>query len=392
MKVAVIAGNEQSLINFRGSLIQELVRLGHEVVACAPEGGGSAAVELAAWGVRFAPIQFSRAGVNPLSDILSERRMEAMFVRERPAIVLAATIKPVVYGIPAAYRAAVSRRYALVTGLGAAFYTDGVKGHLLSVVATRLYRRALRRCTRVIVQNRDIAEFFLRRRIVDNGARITVVPGSGVDTTYFSAKAVSAAAAPSFLLLGRLLRDKGVGEYVEAAREVRRRLPAARFLLVGDFDSNPASITEAQLDAWKKEGVIEHRPFVSDVRAFLEGCTVYVLPSYHEGLPRSVLEAMATARPIITTDAIGCRDTIFGVAEAASRHTDFRSGENGLLVPVKSGSALAAAMLHLAENPCVAAAMGRRGREIAEQHFDVCRINALMLEAMGIEGVSKRSK
>lgn len=382
MKILIIGGNDRSLVNFRGPLIATLVRLGHEVVACAPEEAAAVKGQLEILGARFAPIKFARAGLNPFADALSLRRIEAVLRRERPDAVLTYTIKSVIYGTLAARRVGVPRIYALITGLGAAFHTLGLKGWLLSLLATRFYRRVLPHCTHVLVQNREIAEFLLSRRIIWDRSSLTVVPGSGVDTGHFSATPFPVGTPPCFLLLGRLLKDKGIVEYVEAARKVRRIIPAARFLLVGDFDPNPAAIRPEQLEAWKREGVIEHHFFKPDVRPFLEQCTTYVLPSYHEGMPRSVLEAMATARPVVTTDVIGCRETIFGVDRAQAPTQGWYRGENGLLVPVRSSQELAAALLHLAKNPQLAETMGRRGRELAEQYFDVQKVNALMLEKM----------
>lgn len=392
MKILIISGNDRSLINFRGPLIAALVGDGHEVVACAPEETPTVPCQLKSLGARFTPVNFARAGLNPFADVLSLHRIKAVLRQERPDAVLTYTIKAVIYGTLAARQLEIPRIYTLITGLGAAFHTAGLKGWLLSLLATRFFRCALPRCTHVMVQNREIAEFLLDRRMVQERNRLTVVPGSGVDTVQFPAMPFPVRATPCFLLLGRLLKDKGIVEYVEAAREVRRIIPAARFLLIGDFDPNPAAITPDQLEAWKGEGVIEHHFLKADVRPFLAQCTTYVLPSYHEGMPRSVLEAMATARPVVTTDAIGCRETIFGVNRAQFPTQGWYAGENGLLVPVCSRRELAAALLYLAKNPQLAEAMGRRGRELAEQYFDVQKVNALMIETMKLTAEQVRTR
>jgi glycosyltransferase involved in cell wall biosynthesis len=301
--------------------------------------------------------------------------------RERPSLVLAYTIKPIVLGIPAASRAGVPKRYALITGLGAAFNTPGIKGWLLRKAASAMYRSALNLCTKVIVQNRDIEGVLRREGILSEGVAVSVVPGSGIDTERFKASAIPAG-PPVYLLLARMLVDKGIREFVEAARIVRQECAGARFLLVGGLDTNPSAIPKAELDRWNKQGVVECRPAVVDVRPLLMQCSIYVLPSYHEGLPRSVLEAMSVGRPVITTDAIGCRDTILepGPIDAEG----VRTGKNGMLVPVRNVPALAAAMLRLAGNPQIAESMGRSGRAAAELLFDVRRINDLMLGAMGV--------
>ena len=230
------------------------------------------------------------------------------------------------------------------------------------------------------MQNQEIAALFIREGIVP-ADKVVVVPGSGVDTGHF-AFCPMPAGPPVFLLLARMLRDKGVEEYVAAAKLVKEEVPHARFLLVGDTDPNPAAISKEQLNRWNGEGIVEYRSAVSDVRPLLSDCSVYVLPSYHEGLPRSVLEAMAVGRPIITTDTIGCRETIINAG--AADQEGIRTGENGLLVPVRSVVPLAAAMLRLAGDTTLQAQMGQRGREIAEQQFDVRGINELMLRAMDL--------
>ncbi len=380
--VMVVAGLDLSLLNFRGSLLRAMGQAGHTVVGVAPAETPGVPQALAEMGVRFVPLALARAGLNPLADGLSLLRLKGLVQEGRPDVVLSYTIKPVIFGSLAASWARVPRIYALITGLGAAFHTTGLKGWLLRLMAVTMYRVALARCTKVLVQNGEIADLFVREKIVA-AEKVVVVSGSGVDTNHFPAVPMPSG-APVFLLLARMLHDKGIAEYVAAARLVRVELPEARFLMVGDIDPNPAAISAQQLNQWKEEGVVEHLSGVSDVRPLLSDCTVYVLPSYHEGMPRSVLEAMATGRPIITTDTIGCKETICN--SGAVDRDGIRTGENGLLVPVRSVAPLAAAMLRLAKDSGLRVQMGRRGREIAEQQFDVRLINGLMLYAMDLVG------
>lgn len=378
--VLVLGGYDQSLINFRGPLLRAMVQAGHDVIAAAPTKTPGVPPRLAAMGVRFVPVALSRAGLNPVTDALTLVRLNMLFNREHPDVVLSYTIKPVIYGSLAASWTRVPRIYALITGLGAAFHTAGIKGRLLRCFAVGMYRVALARCNKVFVQNREIAELFIRESIVAAG-KIVVVPGSGVDTRHFTPGSLPSG-PPVFLLLARMLRDKGVEEYVAAARLVKKEMPQARFLLVGDTDPNPAAIPESQLKQWNEEGVIEYRSAISDVRPLLSACSAYVLPSYHEGMPRSVLEAMATGRPVITTDTIGCRDTVFdaGTPDAAG----VKWGRNGALVPVREVRSLAAAMIRLGEDPTLAEKMGQQGRLLVERFFDVNQVNALMLSEMEI--------
>ena len=378
--VLVVAGLDISLVNFRGALLRSMVKVGLAVVGAAPLETPGVQQQLAAMDVRFAPVALSRAGLNPLADVITLLRLKALFQKERADVVLSYTIKPVIYGSLAASWSRVPRIYALITGLGAAFHTAGIKGRLLRFMAVTMYRLALRRCTKVLVQNREIAELFIREDIVSAG-KVVVVPGSGVDTQHFKAMP-SPAGPPVFLLLARMLRDKGVEEYVAAARLAKKEMPDARFLMVGDTDPNPAAIGTEQLAQWNRDRLIEYRPAIADVRPLLAQSTVYVLPSYHEGMPRSVLEAMSTGRPVITTDTIGCRETVIGAGPVDTE--GIRAGQNGLLVPVRNVPALAAAMLLLAKDSGLRAQMGRKGREIAEQQFDVRRINDVMLRAMDL--------
>lgn len=383
MKIALLASNDLSLLNFRGDLIRELARQGHEVLAFAPQRAEGIAERLAETGALFVATPLDPQGLNPLRDLAYRRDLGALFRCHAPDLLLAYTIKPVVHGCPAARAAGVARVFALITGLGAAFNTGGLRGWLLARVAAGLYRSAFRACTGVIVQNPDIARFFTTRRFVPAGVPMTVVPGSGVNTIRFAA-APSPPPPPRFLFLGRLLWDKGVREFSAAARIVQRVEPTAEFLVVGRADRNPAAMTAEELRQLQAEGIVQHYDQVDDVSAFLRRCTALVLPSYHEGMPRAVLEAMATARPVITTDVIGCRETVFGVGSAMIGDHGARVGRNGLLVPVRSAAALADAMLYLVNRPAIAQEMGRAGRQITETHFDVEQINRRMLAAMGL--------
>jgi glycosyltransferase involved in cell wall biosynthesis len=280
------------------------------------------------------------------------------------------TIKPVIYGTLAAWLARVPRRFALITGLGYAFQEERGRGRLQALVQ-RLYACALGRADKVFFQNPDDEAMFRQRAILAAHVPSCVVNGSGVDVSSFQAMPLPPG-APRFLLIARLLGDKGVREYVEAARRIRAKGKGASFGLVGWIDSNPDSIRQDELDAWVAEGVVDYLGKLSDVRPAIANSTVYVLPSYREGTPRTVLEAMAMQRAVITTDAPGCRETVV-------------HGVNGFLVPVKSVEHLEQAMLRFIDDAELAKTMGVRSREIAVNKYDVRKVNALMLEQMGIE-------
>ncbi len=371
-KIVVIGGDAPALISFRGDLIAAMADAGHEVIACAPGAHPEVAAAMRARGARYLPVALDRAGINPLADLSSLLALRRLFLQLRPDLVLAYTAKAVIYGAGAARLAGVPHIFAMITGLGYAFI-DGreLKRRVLRRVTSRLYRASLAGCEAIFFQNRDDLEEFRRAGIVAAGKPLIRVDGSGVDTSYYGFAPV-AAEPPSFLLIARLLRDKGILEYVEAARRLRAAHPGARFCLLGPLDPNPAGISAAMLERWRAEGAIEYLGEADDVRPHLRACSAYVLPSYREGMPRTVLEAMAIGRAIVTTDAPGCRETV-------------SEGANGFLVPPRDAAALAEAMRRLIVQPELAIAMGRRSRQIAEQRFDVHRINAVMLETMRLQ-------
>jgi glycosyltransferase involved in cell wall biosynthesis len=370
-RIVVIGGNAPALISFRGDLIAAMAGAGHEVIACAPGPNPEVAEAMLARGARYLPLKLDRAGINPLADLSSMLGLRQLFRQLRPDLVLAYTAKAVIYGAGAARLAGVPHIFAMITGLGYAFI-DGreLKRRILRQVTTRLYRASLAGCEAILFQNRDDLEDFRRTGIVAPGKTLIRVDGSGVDTAHY-AFSPAVPEPPTFLLIARLLRDKGIVEYVEAAKRLRAEHPQARFRLLGPLDPNPAGLSAAVLERWRAEGAIEYLGEAEDVRPHLRESTVYVLPSYREGMPRTVLEAMAIGRAIVTTDVPGCRETVV-------------EGDNGFLVPARDVGALASAMQRFITQPELAITMGARSREVAEQRFDVHRVNAAMLEAMDL--------
>lgn len=371
MKFLLIAGYSESLTNFRGPLIDALIASGQDVHAAAPElcEHQEVAAKLREKGVHIHSVSMNRTGMNPWHDLKTLWSLYRLMRQVRPDRVLGYTIKPVIYGSLAAWLARVPARYALVTGLGYAFAGESGERSLLRGIATRLYQLALRFTDAVFFQNPDDRDLFVKRGILSTAGKSVVVNGSGIDINQF--KPVSLPSEPAFLLIARLLGDKGVREYVTAARLVRRQFPQCKFRLAGWIDDSPDAIAQEELNHWAADGVIEFLGRLKDVRPALADCSIYVLPSYREGTPRTVLEAMAMARAVITTDAPGCRETV-------------EPGVNGLLVPVKSAEELAQAMLMLIGDPQQVAAMGEQGRRIAEQKYDVHKVNQQMLTMMGI--------
>lgn len=372
MKFLLIAGLADSLLNFRGPLIAALQERGFQVHVAAPDQRADhpMRLQLEKQGLTVHSIPMLRTGTNPLADLQTFWALWRVMRRVRPHYVMGYTIKPVIYGSLAAWLAGVPRRFALVTGLGYAFQGEGQRGRLQALVQ-RLYALALSRVHKVFFQNPDDAALFRQRGILAAGTPSCVVNGSGVDVGSFTVAPLPPG-PPRFLLIARLLGDKGVREYAQAARRVRAVHPSVQCALVGWIDSNPDAITQAELDAWVAEGIVEFFGRLTDVRPAIADSSVYVLPSYREGTPRTVLEAMAMGRAVITTDAPGCRETVV-------------DGDNGFLVPVKSVDALEQAMLKFINEPALAACMGQRARQVAEEKYDVHKVNAVMLREMGVE-------
>ncbi len=373
-KVLVIGSLAESLINFRGDLIQELRRAGCEVVAAAPAGPAWVDERLAEWGVRRIVLPMNRTGTAILADLRLLKTLHHVCRTERPDCVLAYTIKPVVYGALAARLAGVRRIAVLVTGLGFTFMpAQGLKNRAVQAVGRLLYRAGLRSAHIALFQNPDDEAEFRASGLLGRGLEVRRVAGSGVNLERFPCAPLPAEPV-RFLLIARLLKDKGVREYLDAARRVRSQRPGVEFHLVGPHDTNPSAISREEIERSMADGSIRYHGPTDDVRPYLRDCHVYVLPSYREGTPRSVLEALAVGRPVITTDAPGCRETI--------RTSGPR---NGVLVPVADADALTARMLEFSTLPRTdLEAMAASSREFAVSKYDVRRVNADLLDALHI--------
>lgn len=366
-RVLFIAGNTRSLIANRGDLIRAMQAAGHEVHALVPEY--DLLPEIEELGIEWRTVGLRRTGINPVADAASIRELYRKIRDIRPDKVYAYTIKPVVYGVPAARWAGVPEVYAMITGMGYLFTGESPKQRLLRAVASRLYRFALRRTDAVFFQNPDDRALFAELGILDRRVRPVMVNGSGVHTERF-AVAPFPDGPPVFLVIARLLNDKGIIEFVDAARRLKARYPEARFQILGPHDPNlPHAVAHELVESWRRDSAVELLGPQRDVRPFIANAHVYVLPSYREGTPRSVLEAMSMGRPIVTTDAPGCRETVI-------------EGENGFLVPPRSVEPLAAAMERFILQPELIPTMGARSRVIAEEKYDVEKVNRVIMETM----------
>lgn len=370
MRLALLGKHADYVLAYRGSLIRAAQARGHEVHAITGQARSARARErLAGAGVVLHEVPLDGGGANPWRDLQTRRAIRRALEAIRPDAVFCYNPKFIAHGPPAARAAGVPRVAAMVTGLGYAFTGGGLKRRLVRFAATRLYRRALAACDAVFFQNQDDREELSRLGIVNSATKVHMVAGSGVDLEHFAAQ--PAPEGVHVLMISRLLRDKGVLEFAEAARALVRSHPAATATLLGGLDDNPTAIDPAEIDRWRREGVPRLHEPVEDVRPFLNACTIFVLPSHREGTSKVMLEAMATGRAVITTDAIGCREPI-------------EAGVNGLLVPVGNAEALAVAMRRLADDRGLIERMGRESRRIAAERFDARKVDAAILDALGM--------
>lgn len=375
-RVVIVASLTRSLVILRLELLKAMVAAGHEVFALAPDDDVEAIAELDKIGVSFRRIPMSRTGTNPLTDLVTLKALYGYMHRLSPDLVLAYTMKPIIYGGLAARLAGVRQRFALFTGFGFLFGDDraGIRVAAIRRISIWLYRTALVGAKAAFAYNDADMKEIRRHNMLGQQTPLILLPGSGVDLIRFSASRPRPG-PPIFLLVARLLREKGIAEFAAAARILKQEFPHAQFQILGPFDPSPLVIAKADLDAWIKDGIVEYLGETRDVTPFLEACTVFVLPSYYrEGIPRAALEALAAGRPIITTDTPGCRETVF-------------DGENGFRVAARNVEALARAMRAFAEDESLAARMGASSRKLAEKQFDVHQVNRTLLSVLDLHPV-----
>ena len=360
----VVASLARSLITFRGDLLTDLVKLGWRVHAVAPDLDRATRRELEVMGVDSSAIRLDRSGTNVVKDTVTLLDLMSILWRVRPDVVLAYTMKPVLYSSLAARTRHDTAVVSLVTGLGSLFMGSLGSSGFRSSLRDTLFRVALRSNRWVVFQNPDDRARFENMGIVE-GSRTRQVAGSGVNLERFPMRSLPSETG-RFLMIARLLSDKGVREYARAAEILRRRGIEAQFDLVGPVEDHPRAVPRKEVEEWVDSGILRWYGAVDDVRPYLAECSVYVLPSYREGTPRSVLEAMATGRPVITTDAPGCRETVV-------------EGVNGHLVRVGDAEALADAMATFVGAKDKLARMGEASRRLAGERFDVRAVNAELI-------------
>jgi len=376
MKKALIIGGEcLSLMMFRGELLKSFKAHHYEVFACSGGKNEQATNWFKDTGINFIPLQFRRTGLNPLSDLLFFLKLVKTIKKINPDIILVYTIKPVIYALLASHICKVKNCYALITGLGYSFMPSmTLKQRLVKIIVFVLYKFSLSKAKSIFFQNEDDLNLFKNKKIISEKASTIIVNGSGVDLNYYEYKPLrSLNNNINFLLIARLLKDKGIYEYVEAAKIVKKIFPEKKinFSLLGPFDINPSAIPSEQVYKWHDEGFINYLGETDDVRSYIEECSVYILPSYREGMPRSVLEAMSIGRAIITTNVPGCKETVI-------------PGKNGYLVEMQSSKELASAIIKIVNNKNLIEKMGLYSRKLVTERFNVHNINSIMLKEMGI--------
>jgi glycosyltransferase involved in cell wall biosynthesis len=357
-KIAIVANSTWNIFNFRLSLIKELKRSGYRVIVIAPVDQYIHYLNDNYFTKHIAIKRMRAQKRNPIADFRLLLELYRIYRKEQPDLVLHFTVKPNIYGSLAAQMAGV-RSVPTVTGLGFPFLNDNLKNKLIRP----LYRRAFRGLSKVLFHNRDDRDLFVREKMIRPGQTM-IVEGSGVDMSFFKPQPLPRQDRFIFLFVGRLLKDKGILEFVGAARQIQRIAKHAECWVVGELNTgNPSKVSKYEVLGWVSEKVIRYFGHAREIRNYISQANVLVLPSYREGLPRSVLEAMSMGKPIITTNVAGCRETVL-------------NGTNGMLVTPRDTDALAEAMVQMYQmDEDALQRMGNASMEIVRERFDVNLIN-----------------
>ncbi len=368
MKFVLISPKNRTAWNFRGDLIKEIVNLGHEVIVTGPNDIDVDKIE--ALGARFVKIPMEKTGVNAAEDLRYINALKKLFKKEKPDITFGYTIKPVIYGAIAARLAKVPHRYSMIAGAGYVFAAKTYKAKIIRMIVKILYRIGFSCAHKVVFMNPDDMNDFVSLKLLKK-EKCCLVNGSGVNMERFERAELPK--EPVFFMLSRALKCKGVEEYLEAAQLVHNKYPDVRIMYLGEIDeSMQDSLKKDQVQKYIDSGAIEYYPEHPDVRIYYRQCSVFVLPSHREGIPRTVQEAMAMGRPVIVTDAPGCRETVI-------------DGKTGYLVPVGDPQTLADTMCKFIENPELISDFGDESYKYCKEKFDVQKVNKTLLGHLDIK-------
>lgn len=371
-KIVLLGSHPESLVNFRKEMIQALA-VSNQVIVCVPDASEKIIQQLKQIGVEYKNIKLSRTGLNPFKDIFTLVDLYKLFIKIQPDQVFFYTSKPVIFGSIAAKLAGVKQIYSMITGLGSYFVYNDIKSLSVRFIMIALYKLALVFNTKVFFQNPDDRAEFVKLRIFNDPRRTIIINGSGVNLDYFSSQFMPE--KTSFLMLARFIRAKGIYEYLAAARLLKQQYPEVSFLLAGWPETKSETVDLNVLQSYIDDKTVINLGKLSDVRPAIAQASIFVLPSYREGTPRSVLEAMASGRAIITTDVPGCRETVI-------------NNHNGFLIPARDILALRNAMEKFILQPGLITQMGQRSRDLVVEKYDVNKVNNVILSAMEIPNVA----
>lgn len=363
--IAVLSSHTPSLFWFRMDMMKSFIKYGYIVYAIGNEDEEKWKNEFGKEGIEYKQIYVERNGINPMHDLKTYKSIKKVLHDIQPDKIFTFQAKTVIYGGIAANVLGIDEVYPLIAGVGSIFIKNDLKHKILRKIMVLEYKVGMRKSPAVFFQNSDDEKIFRDNHIIKR-QKVVAIPGSGVNLEKFTVQPMPKQFG--FLCISRLIRDKGIYEYLEACKKIKMKYPNVRCLLVGPYDSNPSAIKEKELKSYLDIG-IEYFGEQSDVRPYLAQCNVFVLPSYREGTPKVNLEAMASGRAVLTTDATGCKETV-------------KNGKNGYLIPIKDVKTLVEYMEIFIDNPDKAVEMGKAGRKIVEEKFDVKIVNKIICSTM----------
>lgn len=368
MKIVVLSSHTSSLFWFRIDMMKDFIDNGHFVIALGPDPEPNWEKKFGEYGIQYKQLFVERNGINPINDFRTYRELKKFLKEEKPDKIFSYQAKTIVYGSLAAKSNGITEVYPLVAGLGSIFRGKGIINRVIRMILKTEYRLAFNASKRVFFQNSDDRNEFIKNGLILE-EKTVIINGSGVNVEKFKSEPLPE--RPAFLFIGRLIRDKGIIEYLEACKIIKCEYPSVRCLLVGPYDSNPTALKPEELQSYLDEEIVEYFGEQADVRSFLKLCSTFVLPSYHEGTPKTVLEAMATGRSIITSDAPGCREAVI-------------NGHNGFLVAVKDIKGLVDKMRVLLVDQETNMIMAERSLKLVKERYDVKLVNKAIMKTMGL--------